>query len=193
MAGHARYTAVLDACVLFPIAVADALMSVAGTRIYAAKWTRRIEDEWTRNLEAKYAKPPGAFEARAQSMRDACPDWEVSEDAWSPLESAIKLPDLNDRHVVAAAIAGHADCIVTFNLKDFPSKTLSPWGIEVMHPDAFLLAQLDLDVVPVLAAFKAMRLRSSRPPFTPEEFAAKLEQASLTSVAQYVRHAAALI
>ncbi len=32
MAGHARYTALLDACVLFPIATCNALMSVAGKR-----------------------------------------------------------------------------------------------------------------------------------------------------------------
>ena len=45
MAGHARYTALLDACVLFPIATCNALMSVAGTGIFAAKWTARIDDE----------------------------------------------------------------------------------------------------------------------------------------------------
>ena len=51
MAGHARYTALLEACVLYPMATCDALMSVAATGIYAAKWTRRIDEEWTRNLE----------------------------------------------------------------------------------------------------------------------------------------------
>jgi hydrogenase/urease accessory protein HupE len=40
MAGYARYTALLDACVLHPIAVADALMSLAAAGLYAAKWTR---------------------------------------------------------------------------------------------------------------------------------------------------------
>lgn len=45
MAGHARYTALLDACVLFPIAMTGALMSLATTGLFAAKWTRRIEDE----------------------------------------------------------------------------------------------------------------------------------------------------
>ena len=29
MAGHARYTALLDACVLYPLAMTDALMSLA--------------------------------------------------------------------------------------------------------------------------------------------------------------------
>ena len=50
MAGHARYTAVLDACVLYPVAVADALMSLAAVGVFAAKWTTLIESEWIRSL-----------------------------------------------------------------------------------------------------------------------------------------------
>jgi len=45
MAGQARYTAVLDACVFYPIAVADALMSIAAEGLFAAKWTERIKAE----------------------------------------------------------------------------------------------------------------------------------------------------
>lgn len=50
MAGHARYTALLDACVLYPLAMTDALMSLATAGFFAAKWTTRIEDEWIRSL-----------------------------------------------------------------------------------------------------------------------------------------------
>ena len=46
VAGHVRYTALLDACVLFPIAVADALMSLATVGLFAAKWSTKIEEEW---------------------------------------------------------------------------------------------------------------------------------------------------
>jgi hypothetical protein len=46
MAGAARYTALLDACVLFPVAVCDALMSAAATGVYAPKWSRKIDEEW---------------------------------------------------------------------------------------------------------------------------------------------------
>ena len=37
MAGHVRYTALLDACVLYPLAMTDALMSLATAGLYAAK------------------------------------------------------------------------------------------------------------------------------------------------------------
>jgi hypothetical protein len=77
MAGHARYTALLDACVLFPVAVCDSLMSVAATGLYAPKWTHSIKDERTRSLEQKSGQPPGSYAVRRDAMRDAVRDWQV--------------------------------------------------------------------------------------------------------------------
>ena len=68
-------------------------------------------------------------------MRDAIPDWEVPETAWTAITRGLELPDPNDVHVLAAAIAGHADCIVTSNLKDFPASILMEFGIEAVDPD----------------------------------------------------------
>ena len=45
MAGHNQYTALLDANVLYSVAISDALMEVAATGIYAAKWSQRIDQE----------------------------------------------------------------------------------------------------------------------------------------------------
>ena len=193
MAGHARYTALLDACVLFPVAVCDSLMSVAATGLYAPKWTQRIEDEWTRSLEQTSGRPPGAYTVRRDAMRDAAPDWEVPEHAWSRIAPCLQLPDPDDVHVLAAAIAGHADCIVTANLKDFPEDALAPFGIQVIHPDEFLIAQMDLDSLSVLAAFKEQRARLKNPAYTSSAFADALERNALVLTAQRLREAAALI
>lgn len=78
MAGHARYTALLDACVLYPLAMADALMSLATAGFFAAKWTTRIEDEWVRSLEKQRPDLIGKLGVRRESMRDAIPDWVVT-------------------------------------------------------------------------------------------------------------------
>lgn len=93
MAGHARYTALLDACVLYPMAMTDALMSVAATGLFAAKWTRRIEVEWTRALQERRPDLKGRLDYRRDQMRDAIPDWEVEERAWLPVAKGLALPD----------------------------------------------------------------------------------------------------
>ena len=193
MAGHARYTALLDANVLYPVAICDALLEVAATGIYAPKWSARIDDEWVRNLSKDKNLPEERFHTRRDLMHDACPDWEVPEEAWKSLESGIGLPDIDDRHVLAAALAGHADSIITQNLKHFPAKVLEPFGITALHPDEFLLHQLELEPLFVLPAFKAMRARLKNPKYTPEAFASSMEKNGLVQTAAFLRQALQLI
>ncbi len=193
MAGHARCTALLDACVLFPIAIADSLVSLAAAGLYAAKWTTLIEEEWIRNLEAKRPDLVGRLGYRRDQMRAAVVDWEVPEAAWRRLVAGLVLPDPDDAHVLAAAIAGHADCIVTLNLKDFPRERRAPFGIEVLHPDDFIVARLDLEQLISLEAFKNMRQRRQRPHESAGEFAERLEHNGLVATAARLREAAALI
>lgn len=193
MAGHARFTVVLDACVLYPVCVADALMSMAIAELFAAKWTRRIEDEWIRNLEKNRPELVGKLDRRRNFMRNAIPDWEVQAPACDAVASGLKLPDEDDVHVLAAAIAGHADGIVTANIKDFPADILSVHGLCAIHPDDFLVAQFDLDPLTALKALKEMRGRSKNPPLTPEEFAAAFERNGLVLMAERLRDASGLI
>jgi hypothetical protein len=56
----------------------------------------------------------------------------------------LTLPDENDRHVLAAAIRGKAQVIVTMNLKDFPAEVLQKYDMEAQHPDEFILRLIDL-------------------------------------------------
>jgi predicted nucleic acid-binding protein len=193
MAGYARYTALLDACVLFPLAITDALMSLATAGLFAAKWTQQIEREWIAALEEQRPELKGRLETRRDCMREAVPDWEVPEAVWTPLTESFTLPDPNDRHVLAAAIAGHADCIVTANLRDFPAEIAAGYGIEIVDPDRFTINQWDLDPLAAMAAFKRMRARRKKPEATPEDFAQALERSGLPATAQRIRDAADLI
>lgn len=193
MAGNARYTALLDACVLFPIAITDSLMSLATVGLFAAKWTRQIEQEWIAALEEQRPDLKGKLEFRRDNMRQAVPDWEVPEAAWTPLVASYNLPDSDDRHVLAAAVAGHVDCIVTANLRDFPSDIVGAYGIEVVDPDRFIINQWDLDPIVAMTAFKHMRARRKKPESTPEDFAQALERNGLPATAQRIREAAELI
>jgi hypothetical protein len=193
MAGHARYTALFDACVLYPVATADSLMSLATTGLFTAKWTIKIEEEWIRSLENNRPDLIGKLQHRRDQMRNAVPDWQIPTSAWKTLAPTLKLPDDGDVHVLAAAIVGHADCIVTTNLKDFPATVLDLYGIEAIHPDDFIVNQLDLDQFKALAAFKEMRSRWKKKDGIPEEFALALERNGLVATAQRLREAAALI
>jgi predicted nucleic acid-binding protein len=194
MAGHARYTALLDACVLYPIAIADSLISIASAGLFAAKWSIKIEEEWMRNLEANRPDLKGKLDIRLEKMRKAVPDWEVLQEAWQPLICAITLPDIDDRHVLAAAIAGHADCIVTTNLKDFPTSQVSDvHKIEVLHPDRFILHQWDLNPIAVISAFKRMRARWKKPEKTAEEFVQAIDKNGLSATASRLKEVADLI
>ncbi|HEX2542476.1 MAG TPA: PIN domain-containing protein [Caldimonas sp.] len=194
MAGHVRYTALLDACVLYPVTVADVLMSLARTGLFAAKWSIEIESEWLTNVaKANEHLKLDRLERRRALMRLAVPDWEVPQRKYSPLVPAIVLPDANDRHVLAAAIAGHADCIVSANTRDFPEEALSVHDIELIHPDDFVIMQWDMDPLVALQALKTMRTRFKAPPLTAEEFADRLERSGLYVTAERIREAGGLI
>ena len=97
------------------------------------------------------------------------------------------------RHVLAAALAGHADCIVTANVRDFPAAIVGAYGIEVVHPDRFIVNQWDLEPLIAIAAFRRMCARRERPETPVENFAMALEQNGLPLTAQRIREAAELL
>mgnify|MGYP000603165632 CR=1 FL=1 len=98
-----------------------------------------------------------------------------------------------ERHVLAAALAGHADAIVTQNLRHFSIHILEPFGITALHPEEFLLQQLALEPRVVLPAFKSMRARLQNPSFTAEAFAGSLQKNGLAQTATFLRQALKLI
>ena len=191
MAGSAQYTAVLDANVLYPALLRDVLLSLADADLYSAKWSAHIRDEWTRSLLRDRPGMEDKVAAAAQAMEEAIPDCLVS--GYEHLIEGLKLPDPDDRHVLAAAIAGHADAIVTWNEKDFPKEVLDPFGIEVQTPDEFVLNQLMLEKVTALAALKRMRERWARPQHDAAALVALFEKRGLPQTAAHLRDVVALI
>ena len=92
-----------------------------------------------------------------------------------------------DRHVLAAAVHSGCEVIVTFNLKDFPGPALDPHGIAAVHPDEFLLDQLDLYPRSVGSALVRQAAETARPRLTLLQVLASLERISLTGFAAEVR------
>lgn len=191
MAGSSRYTAVLDANVLYPALLRDLLLSLAHADLYSAKWTPHIRDEWTRNLAQDKPHMTAKIHSAAALMEQAVPDCLVT--GYEHLIDGLMLPDPDDRHVLAAAIAGHADAIITWNEKDFPQDVLDAFGIEVQTPDEFVLNQIMLRTPLALTAIKTMRERWERPQMTALALVDLLEKRGLPQTAAHLRDVAELI
>lgn len=95
--------------------------------------------------------------------------------------------------MLAAAISGRADVIVTKNLEDFPEDKLSPYGIEAQHPDVFIRHVLDLDEAVALAAVRSGRLALKDPPRTVAEYLDTLSRQELPETVTFLRRWADLI
>jgi len=77
--------------------------------------------------------------------------------------------------------------IVTMNLRDFPSDTIGSFGIEVQHPDEFVLHLLDLAPGAVVAAVQNHRQSLTNPQKTVAEYLETLERQGLTQTVSVLR------
>ncbi len=163
--------ALLDACTLIPIRLTTVLLWLAEAGLFEVLWSGAILDEVELNLP-KVGVSREQAARRVGAMRRGFGAAALVDD----FEHLI--PDMTcdakDRHVLAAAVRGGADTLVTFNVKDFPPDSAEGLGVEVVHPDRFLvrlLTERQDDVVSVLArGVGALR----EPPQTMLEFLASL-------------------
>ena len=118
---------------------------------------------------------------------------EMNQLCGEPFIAGIELPDKNDRHVVAAAIRGNADAIVSMNTKDFPPSVLSRFDLELQTPDQFVLNQIMLHPPIAFTAIKRMRLRWERPSFTASDMVDLFEKRHLVQTAAHLRDVLELI
>ncbi|MFI4939696.1 MAG: PIN domain-containing protein [Burkholderiales bacterium] len=192
MAGSYSYAVVLDACVLYPAPLRDLLLSLAAEGVFRGRWTATIHDEWTRSLLAKRPElDPAALQRTVTSMNQAVEDCLIEN--FEYLIPSLSLPDQDDRHVLAAAVVGHADAIVTFNLTDFPETVTKMHGIDILHPDDFLVAQYDLDPIRMLKIVKKLRERLKNPPKTAEDLIATYQAQRLPQICKLLEKAIGLI
>ena len=125
----------LDACVLVPATTRGLLIGAAKAGLFNPLWSPRILSEWE-HATARQG-PEIAAQVRTEQALLAAdfPGASVTPGD----ETGLRLPDPQDLHVLAAAIAGLADELLTANTQDFPLRTLGAHGILRRHPDEFLL------------------------------------------------------
>ena len=180
------YTVVVDANVLYDAAARDLLIRFSMRGLVRVRWTEQILDECFHALRTSRAD---LHEDRLIRMRklmcEAVPDCIIT--GHEPLVEAIQLPDIDDRHVVAAAVKSDAQAIVTFNTKDFPNESIARYHVEVIHPDDFFVNQIDLDPVAAIDLIRELAEDLKAPPRTPLEIVAGLEARGLAVTASRLR------
>ena len=170
--------AVYDACVLYPFHLRNLLVQCAVDRLVEARWTNEIHEEWIRNLSANNPTIPiGHLHAARDLMNAAVPTATVT--GYKTTIPSIVLPDANDRHVVAAAVAASASIIVTWNVRDFPTAELRRHGLQKQTPDLFLTRLYDRIPDLTIEAVAGARRNLRRSKVSPMEFVQALRRQKL--------------
>jgi len=175
-----------DSNMLYSRVLRDYLLYAAVQGVLEIRWSAAILAEVVAHLTENIAGFDAAAGARlVTAMNAAFPAAEVEPDADAVEAVAdLRLPDEDDRHVLAAAVAVPADVLCTDNLKDFPTDTMDEAGIQLISSDALLSLVVTEFPDQMLAAH---RLTVSRlPRATDESTLAALRRAGASRTADLV-------
>lgn len=182
--------AFLDANVLYPATLRSVLLELARSKAFRVLWSEQVHQEWMEALQRRHPHIPASRIARVRALMESYVE-DATVSGYEPLIGGLTLPDPDDRHVLAAAIHGGANVIVTSNQRDFPAAVLAPYNIAAISPDAFILRLLEADPNLVFAGFEADRADLVNPPLTREQYFAALEHCGLVETAATLRILAA--
>lgn len=177
------FKAVLGTNVIFPVVIRDLLFWFAHYDLNTPKWSNNIFCEWKAVMVRKVVNEQEA-EKRVQKVNLAFPDAMVRN--YTGLIGDLKLPDVDDCHILAAAIKTNANVIVTHNLKDFPEDYPDSFGIKVKSADDFLTDIIDLNHEQAIKAFREMVLNRRNPAMDEYQVLESLRKNGLTDTANYL-------
>lgn len=180
--------ATYDANVLYPAALRDLLVRLGATSLVQVKWTEEILDEMVRTIIRAHPYLQDKIKRTRVLMKRHLPVAMVSGyEEWIP---RLKLPDPDDRHVLASAIHSNSEIIVTNNLKDFPQEVLDSYGIVAKNADDFIHYLLGINPNLVIKTIREQASDLKRYPKTFEEvlcyLGAKHLPRSADSINQYL-------
>ena len=189
-----RIRVLLDANVLVDAQVRDLFLRLAEADLIDVRWSAQILDETRRALVQRLGLHPASSDRLVELMQRAFPAAAVTGHEY--LVDNLDLPDPDDRHVLAAAIHGECDLLVTENTRDFPDKSVEDADLRVITVDDALtsLAEEQREDIKEIVATQIAALR--RPPSTVEAFidrlAARAPNAAMTigsalGIAKYER------
>ncbi|WP_308430685.1 PIN domain-containing protein [Deinococcus piscis] len=173
-----------DANVLYGSMLRNLLMWLGVQRTLSLRWSDQVQLEWTRNLlEHRPTLSAEALQKTCEQMNQAIP--EALVEGWDENQT-FDLPDPDDQHVLAAALAAEAAVLLTFNLSDFP-KAAVPDGLVVVDPDTYLTVCLEVQPIRVRQALTKLRSHLKNPPLSRDEVLLRFEKAGLWQFASSLR------
>ena len=173
---------VIDANLLYPFHLRNLLVQLGVDAVIAPRWTACIHAEWIGNLAAVGRVPKERLLLTLDLMNRVLPKADVQ--GWEGRMDGLTLPDPDDRHVLAAALAAGAGTILTMNLRDFPASALAPHGVVAIHPDRFLCGLHDADPDLLQASTEAAQANLSR---SMPSLAAYLDVLNRQGLSQFTR------
>jgi predicted nucleic acid-binding protein len=161
-----RHRCVLDA---YQELIRNLLLWIAAEGGFDPFWTERIIDETRRNLIEDGVLEPDQWERLRAAMLTAFPDAMLDQPATDAIE--YKMPnDEKDRHVLAAAVAGNVELVITSNLRHFEQADLDKVGKQALSPDQLLCELFAVEPTVIHAAMEQLVavMRTPRPWSVPE-------------------------
>lgn len=177
------FAAFFDTNVLYGALLNDFILELAERGLFRPLWSPDVLAELSKNL-VKNGEDPVLVEKRITTMKSFFADAMVT--GYGDLVSRMTNEE-KDRHVLAAAVRGGAEIIVTFNVKDFPAASISRFDLEIVHPDDFLLDQLDLHHAHTLRALEDLVAAYDSPSMAMADFLLALTRAGVPNFADAAR------
>jgi excisionase family DNA binding protein len=177
----------IDTNVLFPFSVMDLMLALTEDGIHDVMWSDDLLDEWERVIVRERRRSPDAAAAISGTIRQFFADTRVPAESFRGLVVEVDGPDLDDNAHMAAAVAGQAGSLVTWNAKDFDCGFIKKHTIKIMNPDEYLCTRYEEFPGEVPATIAKLAASKHRPPMTPVDLADALDRAGVKEFASLVR------
>lgn len=178
-----KFPAFFDTNVLYGAFLNDFILELADRGLFRPLWSKDVLFELGKNL-VRNGEDPILVAKRIGTMERYFADAMVT--GYEGLVPTMT-NDKKDRHVLAAAVRGGAEVLVTFNTKDFPAESVERYDVEIVHPDDFLLDQLDLYHGATLGALTDLVANYDSPAMTIDDFLISLMRAGVPRFAEAAR------
>ena len=185
-----QLSALLDANVLYSVQSRDILLQLARDSFFEVRWSLAIQNELRKSLGHKAPHVSDAqLERLLSTMNNSFPDALAA--GFEDLVESLNLPDADDRHVLAAAIFGGCNLLVTHNIRHFPHEYIRTFGLRVYRPDDFLAALLLSNPRRFCAFVSRVLSRLRNPAYTFDQYVSQFLQNGLvqtSAILQRYRH-----